>query len=75
MRRYNNLGVAPRGSKWVRVTGKFKYETDRAACFEYVLDGEVWFPKSKMYCIDNGVTQLQFYVQKWLLSDRSKGNK
>ena len=67
MRRFNRKEDAPFGSSWIRISGKFKSETVKALGFEYKDYGTVWFPKSKMYCIDNGVTEINYYVQKWCL--------
>ena len=75
MRTYNKLEDLPGRSSWVRINGYFLKETEKAIAFLYTPGGLVWYPKSRLICINNGMSQLQFYVQKWLLSDRSKGNK
>ena len=66
MKTFNKKEDAPNNPFHLRIWGKYKKETERAMCFDF--DGaSVWLPKSQMFCIDNGISDITYYVARWYL--------
>ena len=68
MKRYNKLEDTPRKG-YTRITGEYSRETYKGMCFNYNRI-PVWHPKSKMICVDNGMSKPIYYIQSWCLNSR-----